>query len=114
MKEGQVMYFVNSYFTIAIILAVATSLILAVFHWRNSRATESRLRRMMESCGVDRNTAEHADQLLQVDMHAVRERCRHCQVTGLCDHWLNEEAATSNSFCPNARVFRTAAAASSA
>jgi hypothetical protein len=103
------MYFINSYFTVAIYLAVATSLFLAIFHWRHLLASESRLRRMMESCGVDRNTAEHADQLLKVDMHAVRDRCRHCPATGLCDHWLNEDAATSNSFCPNASVFRTAA-----
>ena len=106
------MYFVNSYFTVAIYLAVATSLFLAIFHWRNLLAVESRLRRMMESCGIDRNTAEHADQLLKVDMRAVRDRCRHCQVTGLCDHWLGEEAATSNDFCPNAGIFRAAVAAS--
>ena len=106
------MYFVNSYFTVAIYLAVATSLFLAIFHWRNLLATESRLRRMMESCGIDRNTAEHADQLLKVDMRAVRDRCRHCRVTGLCDHWLGEEAATSNGFCPNAGIFRAAVAAS--
>ena len=106
------MYFVNSYFTVAIYLAVATSLFLAIFHWRNLLAAESRLLRMMESCGIDRNTAEHADQLLKVDMRAVRDRCRHCQVTGLCDHWLSEEAATSNDFCPNAGIFRAAVAAS--
>ena len=106
------MYFVNSYFTVAIYLAVATSLFLAIFHWRKLLAAESRLRRMMESCGIDRNTAEHADQLLKVDMRAVRDRCRHCQVTGLCDHWLSEEAATSNDFCPNAGIFRAAVAAS--
>lgn len=106
------MYFVNSYFTVAIYLAVATSLFLAIFHWRNLLAADSRLRRMMESCGIDRNTAEHADQLLKVDMRAVRDRCRHCQVTGLCDHWLSEEAATSNDFCPNAGIFRAAVAAS--
>jgi hypothetical protein len=106
------MYFVNSYFTVAIYLAVATGLFLAIFHWHNMLASEGRLRRMMESCGIDRNTAEHADQLLKVDMRAVRDRCRHCPATGLCDRWLNEKAATSNSFCPNAGVFHAAAAVS--
>ena len=105
------MYFVNSYFTVAIYLAVATGVFLAIFHWRNLLASEGRLRRMMESCGIDRNTAEHADQLLKVDMRAVRDRCQHCPATDLCDRWLNEEAATSNSFCPNAGVFHAAAAA---
>jgi hypothetical protein len=106
------MYFVNSYFTVAIYLAVATSLFLAISHWHNMLASEGRLRRMMECCGIDQDTAEHADQLLKVDMRAVRDRCRHCPATGLCDRWLNEEAATSNSFCPNAGVFHAAAAAS--
>lgn len=108
------MYFINSYFTVAIYLAVATSLFLAIFHWRNLLVSESRLQRMMECCGVDQNTAEHADQLLKVDMRAARSRCRHCPATTLCDHWLNEEAATSNNFCPNAEIFRAAAAASRA
>jgi len=103
------MYFVNSYFTVAIYLAVVVSLVLAIFHRRNSLATESRLRRMMESCGIDRETAENADQLLNIDMNVIRDRCRHCPATNLCDHWLNEEAATSNNFCPNARIFRDAA-----
>ena len=58
------MYFVNSYITVAIYLAVVTSLVLSIFHWRKSLATESRLQRMMESCGIDRKTAENADQLL--------------------------------------------------
>ncbi len=103
------MYFVNSYFTVAIYLAVATSLFLAFFRWHNLHATESRLRRMMESCGIDRETAENADRLLRIDMNAIRNRCRHCPATDLCDHWLSEEAATSNDFCPNAPVFRDAA-----
>jgi len=103
------MVFVNSYFTVAIYLAVVVSLILAIFHWRNSLATESRMRRMMESCGIDQVTAENADQLLTIDMYAVRNRCRHCPATGLCHHWLSEEAATSNDFCPNAPFFRDAA-----
>ncbi len=106
------MHFVNSYFTAAIYLAVATSVFLAIFHWHNMLASEGRLRQMMESCGLDRNTAEHAEQLLKVDIRAVRDRCRHCPATDLCDHWLNEEAATSNSFCPNTGVFHAAAAAS--
>jgi len=103
------MYFVNSYFTVAIYLAVVVSLFLAIFHWRNSLATESRMQRMMESCGIDQETASNADQMLRVDMHVMRDRCRRCPTTGLCEHWLNGEAATGNNFCPNAPVFRDAA-----
>ena len=66
------MYFVNSCFIVANYLAVATNLFLAIFHWHNMLASEGRLRRMMERCGIDRNTAEHADQLLKVDTRALR------------------------------------------
>jgi len=104
------MHFVNSNFTVAMALAfIVGIIILAILHWRNSVATESRLTRMMLSCGIDEETAAKADQLLNFNMEAVRSRCRHCPVTHLCDSWLDGEAVASNSFCPNARIFLRAA-----
>lgn len=108
------MYFENSYFTVAIYLSVCVGVLLSIFYWRNSRAAQSRMQRMMMCCGIDEHTATHADHLLNVDMRTLRERCRHCPVTDLCEHWLDEEAVVSNSFCPNASVFRGAAATSHA
>ncbi len=104
------MQFVNSYFTFAMALAfIVGIIILAVLHWRGSAAVESRLTRIMLSCGIDAETAAKADQLLNFDMDAVRTRCRQCPVTHLCDSWLDGEAVASNSFCPNARIFLKAA-----
>ena len=104
------MLFVNSYFTVAMALAcIVGIIILAILHWASSAAAESRMTRMMLSCGIDEETSAKADQLLNFDMDAVRTRCRHCPVTHLCDGWLDGEAVASNSFCPNARIFLRAA-----
>jgi hypothetical protein len=67
------------------------------------------MKRMMLSCGIDDESAEHADECLSIDMNAVRTRCHNCPVTCLCDRWLGDEAVATNAFCPNAWSFRKAA-----
>ena len=103
------MHFVNSCFMVAICLAVLAGITIAILHRRKTLATESRIKRMMVCCGIREMTALHADAILKLDMNAVRSRCRHCPVTGLCDRWLDGEAIAGNSFCPNAWHFETAA-----
>ncbi len=105
------MYFINSYFTVAVYLALIAGASLAILYWRRSVNANSRLVRMMISCGIDidRQTAVKADQFQDLDLNAVRTRCRHCPVTDVCDRWLAGEAVVSNSFCPNAWYFMTAA-----
>lgn len=103
------MYLVNSYFTVALALAVVGGVILAILDWYKSVASNNRMKRMMVSCGIDVQTAEKADLLLQIDMDAVRTRCRHCPVTYLCDSWLDGLAVAGNGFCPNAWIFQRAA-----
>jgi hypothetical protein len=109
-SEKQIMYFVNSYITIAVYVVVIAGVMIAILWWRNSAASESRLKRMMVSCGIDEMSALYADNVLKLDMTAVRLRCRNCPVTGLCDRWLDGEAVAGNSFCPNVWHFTTAAA----
>jgi hypothetical protein len=103
------MYFVNSYFTVAVYLTVLFGAILAVLHWRNSRAVTSRIQRMMLCCGIYEEADVRAEQLRKLDMDAVRSRCRHCAVTDLCDRWLDGESIGSNKFCPNSWHFIEAA-----
>ncbi len=103
------MYFVNSYFTVAIALVFFGGVILAILYWHNSVVAEIRMKRMMVRCGIDEETAAKADQFANLDMDAVRTRCRHCPVTYLCDGWLDGGAIANNSFCPNACVFLRAA-----
>ena len=103
------MFFDNSYFTVAIYLALIVAIVLAILHWHQSAAVDSHLQRMMVSCGIDEKTAANADQFLDLDMDAVRSRCRNCQVAVLCDHWLDGETDMNNSFCPNVWLFRKVA-----
>ena len=99
------MFFVNSYFTVALYLAVIAGTLIAVSHWSHSVASKTRMKRMMVSCGIDEETAEYADQLLKIDMDAARSRCRNCPATDECERWLDGESIASNSFCPNAWHF---------
>ena len=103
------MNLVNSYFTVAILVAVIAGIAIAVLYWRQSLATESRIRRMMVCCGIDGMTAIYADNVLKLDMNAVRARCKNCPVTEKCDRWLAGEAVAGNSFCPNVWHFTKAA-----
>lgn len=99
------MYFVNSYFTVAIYLAVLTGIFLGVLRWTKSNAIKTRMKRMMVSCGIDEKMAENPDQLLKIDMDAARSRCQNCPATVECERWLGGESIASNSFCPNAWHF---------
>ncbi len=103
------MSFVNSYITVAVWLVVIGIVIIAILRWHVSDNSESRLKRMMLSCGIDEVTAQYADNLLKLDMDAVRSRCRQCVATDLCDRWLDGEAVAGNSFCKNAWYLTAAA-----
>jgi hypothetical protein len=102
-------FFDNSYFTVALYLAIFFGAIVALLYWRKSLAVTSRRRRMMLCCGIDENPTIRADQVLILDMDAVQLRCRICPVTDLCERWLNGEVIVTNSFCPNAWHFIAAA-----
>jgi len=103
------MSFVNSYITVAVCLVVIGIVIIAILRWHVSDTSEGRLKRMMLSCGIDEVTALYADNLLKLDMDAVRSRCQHCLATDLCDRWLDGEAVAGNSFCENVCYFTAAA-----
>ena len=92
---------------VAISLALAAIVFLTIII-RNSRqtfVTNSRIYRMMLSCGIDEESARLADRRLDLDMEDVRRRCRSCPDPEACDRWLRGEAVPSNSFCPNAARF---------
>jgi hypothetical protein len=60
------MFFDNSYFTVAIYLAVIVAVVVAIHHWHQSAAVDSHVQRMMVSCGIREKTAANADQLLDL------------------------------------------------
>ena len=105
------MYIGNSYITFAIYLAVFLLVAVAMFQWQQSRAVQRRVLRMMLTFGLDEATARNADALLDLDMDAVRRRCRRCPSPETCERWLNGETVPGNEFCPNAPQFAAVAQA---
>jgi len=105
------MYFINSDITLAIYLAVFLVVTVAAFRWQQSKAVRRRITRMMLTFGIDAETARDAEALLDIDMHAVRRRCRRCPSPATCERWLNGETVPGNDFCPNAPQFATVAQA---
>lgn len=99
------MYFINSQVSILIYLAVFLLVAGATFRWQQSKAVERRIVRMMLTFGIDEQTARNADALLDLDMNAVRRRCRRCLSPETCERWLNGESVPGNDFCPNAPQF---------
>ena len=86
----------------AIMVIVAVALVLGG-HRYQARTSERRMRRMLETTGLDPDIASSGD--LELIMGEVRQRCKHCQSEGLCERWLDGEEVGSNEFCPNSRVF---------
>lgn len=103
------MYVINSYVTFAIYLVVFLAVSAAVFQWQQSLAVRRRVLRMMLTFGIDEATARNADALLDLDMRAVRRRCRRCPEPETCERWLNGETVPGNEFCPNAPQFAAVA-----
>jgi hypothetical protein len=103
------MYVIDSYVSFAICLAVFLVVTVAAFHWQQSRAARRRILRMMLTFGIDAETARNADALLDIDMSAVRQRCRRCPAPDTCERWLSGETVPGNDFCPNAPAFAAVA-----
>ena len=99
------MYLINSYVTVAIYLAVFVAVTLATLRWQQTAAMKRRILRMMLTFGIDEETARNADALLDIDMAAVRRRCRRCPSPETCERWLNGETVPGADFCPNAPQF---------
>jgi O-acetyl-ADP-ribose deacetylase (regulator of RNase III) len=60
---------------------------------------------MMVACGIDESIAKKAGSQLEIDMRAVRRRCRSCPEPETCERFLGGAAVPDNGFCPNAARF---------
>ena len=99
------MAFPDSQITLVIVLAACLSATMVAWRWRQSTAVRRRITRMMLTFGIDAETARDAEALLDIDMNAVRRRCRRCPSPATCERWLNGETVPGNDFCPNAPQF---------
>jgi hypothetical protein len=85
---------------------VAVSVALVVWFSRYvATASDRRMMHMLTRAGVDPEVARHGD--TEAILEDVRRRCGRCRFEGLCDRWLAGKVEGDNSFCPNARIFRT-------
>lgn len=85
-----------------IMLAVAIALVFGFRHYLTA-SSERRMRKMLESVGVDPKLASSRD--ADLIMAEVRGRCRQCQSEDVCERWLRGEESGGNDFCPNHRIF---------
>ena len=87
---------------------VAVSVSLVVWFWRYMAATsERRTMQMMTRAGVAPELARRGD--TEAIIKDVRTRCRKCASEDFCDRWLAGKVDGENSFCPNAKLFRSLA-----
>lgn len=88
---------------IAVVMLAALSTLFAAFAGYFSASSESRLLRMTAGAGAAIANDPHAIG------EAARLRCRKCRAEDLCERWLAGKVPGDNSFCPNARLFRSMA-----
>lgn len=90
------------------ILLVAVNLAILVWFKRNLVANSAkRMMGMMTHANLDAVIAAEGDPQTRAVLKEARRRCRNCMREDLCDRWLAGKVGGSNTFCPNARVFRT-------
>lgn len=65
--------------------------------------SEQRMRKMLESVGLDPTIAASGE--IPTIMKEVRQRCQSCGSVDACERWLAGDKRDGNDFCPNAKVF---------
>ena len=94
--------------TIALTLIGVAGMAIVIRHWALVIVSNRRIYRMMLTCGFSEKAAHSPDQFLDIDMKAIRRRCRKCPTPDTCDRWLHGDAVPGNDFCPNAACFKAA------
>jgi hypothetical protein len=74
-------------------------------------ASERRILAMLQCIGLDPSIAMPVKRdtvlecVIDASMKEVRQQCRECTTTDLCEQWLAGDQYSHNDFCPNAKVF---------
>ncbi len=90
---------------IAIILVIATAVLIALFLKYKASSSEKRLMLMLQCAGLDPEIATQAD--TETIIKEVRRRCRKCQSEDLCERWLAGGEDGAISFAPMQRFSRS-------
>jgi hypothetical protein len=96
---------VESWVGVATGIAFLGGMAVIVGSWVRSTIIDRRIVRMMVACGIDESIAKKAGSQLEIDMRAVRRRCRACPEPETCERFLSGAALPDNGFCPNAAKF---------
>ncbi len=92
---------------VAIVMVAVTVVIFVWFQRSEAAASAMRMMRMMARVGLDLGISTHGDSRSKAIMKEARCRCGRCPVEDLCDRWLAGKVEGGNTFCPNARTFRS-------
>jgi len=87
----------------AIAMLIAATLLILAYRAYLAGNSERRMRRMLESAGIDPALASSGE--IPTIMKDVRQRCRSCSSEDVCERWLEGKEEGSNAFCPNSKVF---------
>jgi hypothetical protein len=98
---------VTTYFDIGVatVFVTVTATLVSLFRRKLKSDSTRRLFRMMARIGVYPTRFSRLHDDTDLDMQAVRRRCRMCPAEDLCERWLAGEIDGDNGFCPNAAVF---------
>jgi len=90
---------------VAIIFVSVTAILIFLFRRKLRFDSTRRMYRMMAKVGVYPRRFSRFDEDADLDMQAVRTRCRMCPAEDRCERWLAGKIEGDNGFCPNAKVF---------
>ena len=82
-----------------------TAILIFLFRRRLRFDSTRRMYRMMARVGVYPRRFSSLYEGADLDMQAVRTRCRMCPAEDRCERWLAGKIEGDNGFCPNAKVF---------
>lgn len=91
----------------AIVMVAAAFALFIWFRRSEAAASAGRLAGMMLRIGLDPAIAGPRGLPTTANMNQVRRRCRKCPHEDVCERWIAGSVESDNSFCPNARVFRS-------
>jgi len=92
-------------FGVAIVLVSVTAILVFLFRRKLKFDSTRRMYRMMAKVGVYPRRFSRSNEDADLDMQAVRTRCRMCPAEDRCERWLAGKIEGDNGFCPNAKVF---------
>ena len=98
-----------THFSVALAMVAVTVILFLWFQRSLAAGSARRMTRMLTRVGLDLEIATRGDPRTEAVVKEARRRCANCRVEDFCNRWLTGKYAGDDSFCPNARVFRSLA-----